>query len=343
MKLAKTEKPNVPEMDKETKASLAAIRKSHGDSSIVRLGDKPIIDIPCISTGSLGLDIALGGKGWPKGRIIEVYGPESGGKTTLCLHSIAEAQKVGRCALIDAEHALDPTWARRLGVNCDELLVCQPDNGEQALDIVSQLIDVKDISMIVIDSVAALVPKAELEGDIGDAHVGRQARMMSQAMRMMVAKIAHSSCVVIFINQIREKVGVMFGSPEVTPGGRALKFFASCRVDIRRTAALSEPGKDDDSGNKIGHRVKCKVVKNKIAPPFRETQFDLLYDRGIDRFGEIIDLGLQHKVLTRSGAWVKMGDEMIGQGRAKARDVIADNPVVLKDIESKLIPLLTQK
>jgi recombination protein RecA len=328
-------------MDKETQASIAAIRKTHGESAIIRLGDKPSVDIPCISTGSLGLDIALGGKGWPKGRIIEVYGPESGGKTTLCLHSIAQAQQFGRCALIDAEHAFDPTWARKLGLNCDELLVCQPDNGEQALHITSSLIDVKEISMIVIDSVAALVPKAELEGEIGDAHVGRQARMMSQAMRMMVGKIAHSNCVVIFINQIREKVGVMFGSPEVTPGGRALKFFASCRVDIRRIAAVTEGGKEDNS--KIGHRVRCKVVKNKIAPPFRESEFDLLYDRGIDRFGEIIDLGLQHKILARSGAWIKLGDEMIGQGRAKARDVIADNPVFASKIQEALLPIIGPK
>lgn len=314
----------------ETQAALAAINKTHGADSIIRLGDKPQVSIPCISTGSITLDVALGGKGLPKGRIVEVFGPESGGKTTLCLHAIAQAQKEGVCALIDAEHAFDPTWARKLGVNCDDLLVCQPDNGEQALDIASSLIGVKDVSMIVIDSVAALVPKAELDGDIGDAHVGRQARMLSQAMRMMCGKIHDSGVVVVFINQIREKIGVMFGSPETTPGGRALKFFSSCRIDIRRIGSLG------DDKVKVGHRVRCKVVKNKIAPPFREGEFDLLYDRGIDRNGELIDLGLQYKILTRSGAWIKHGDAMIGQGRDNARNNVAEDAKLRSELESKV-------
>lgn len=321
-------------MNKETKASIAAIQKSHGKDCIVRLGDKPIVSIPCVSTGSLGLDIALGGRGLPKGRVIEVFGPESSGKTTLCLHAIAQAQKFGVCALIDAEHAFDPTWARKLGVNCDELLVSQPDNGEQALEIASSLVSVDEVSMVVIDSVAALTPKAELAGEIGDAHVGRQARMMSQAMRMMCGKIAHSSCVVIFINQIREKIGVQFGSPEVTPGGRALKFFSSCRIDIRRIG----PVKDGESI--VGHKVRCKVVKNKIAPPFREAEFDLLYSRGVDRFGELIDLGIEHKILTRAGAWIKFGDAHVGQGRPKAIDNISNDYELRKSIESALLPVL---
>jgi recombination protein RecA len=332
--LAKTEKTK-PEMT-ATQSAIAAINKTHGTDSVIRLGDKPRVSIPCISTGSLSLDIALGGKGWPRGRIIEVFGPESGGKTTMCLHSITQAQKFGVCALIDAEHAFDPTWARKLGVNCDELLVCQPDNGEQALAVASSLIDVKDVSMVVIDSVAALVPKAELEGEIGDSHVGRQARMMSQAMRMMTGKISNSGCVVIFINQIREKIGVMFGSPETTPGGRALKFFSSCRVDIRRTGMIGEKGDEDAGASKIGHKVRCKVVKNKVAPPFREGCFDLLYDRGIDRNGELIDIALQYKIITRSGAWFKYGDEMIGQGRDNARNRIAESKDLRAEIEAKI-------
>lgn len=314
----------------ETQAALAAINKIHGDDSIRRLGDKPAVAIPCISTGSISLDVALGGKGLPKGRIVEIFGPSSSGKTTSALHAIAEAQKHGVCALIDAEHAFDPTWARKLGVNCDELLVSQPDNGEQALSIAEALIQVKEVSMIVIDSVAALVPQKELDGDIGDAHVGLQARMMSQALRKMCGKIANSGVVVVFINQIREKIGVTWGSNETTPGGRALMFYSSIRIDVRKIGMLG------DDKAKIGHRVKFKIVKNKIAPPFRECEVDLLYDRGIDRNGELVDLGLQHKILTRSGAWYKYNDEYIGQGRDNARNRVAEDDVLRAELESKI-------
>lgn len=317
-------------MSKESKNSLDAILKVHGSESIMRLGDRPHVEIPCISTGSLSLDVALGGRGFPRGRIIEVFGPESSGKTTLCLHAISEAQKLGRCALIDAEHTFDPTWARKIGVDCDELLISQPDNGEQALQIATKLIELGDISMVVIDSVAALVPKAELEGEIGDAHVGRQGKMMSQAMRIMTPKIANSGTVVVFINQIRMKIGVMFGSPETTPGGRALPFSASCRIDIRRIGGVGE------TDNKIGNRVRCKVVKNKIAPPFKEAEFDLLYDRGIDRCGELIDLGLHHKLIVKSGSWIKFGDVMLGQGRENARAFIFEDDVIRADLSEKL-------
>ena len=317
-------------MDKETKASLAAIRKAYGSDCIMRLGDKPKVDVPCISTGSLSLDIALGGRGFPRGRIVEVYGPESSGKTTLCLHAISRAQEFGRCALIDAEHAFDPTWARRLGVDCEELLISQPDDGEQALGIATQLVESGNIPMLVIDSVAALVPRAELEGEIGDAHVGRQARMMSQAMRMMTGRIANSGTVVVFINQIRMKIGVMFGNPETTPGGRALAFSASCRVDIRKRKELSK------GDVKIGNRVHFKVTKNKIAPPYKEAEVDLLYDRGIDRYGELVDLAVEHKVLVVAGAWLKYGDKTLAQGRDKVRDMLAEDQDLAGELEGKI-------
>lgn len=322
-------------MNVETQSAIAAIQKAHGKSSIMLMGEKPIIDIPCISTGSLTLDLALGGRGFPRGRIIEVFGPESSGKTTLCLAAIAQAQKHGRCAIIDAEHALDPRWAKRLGVNTDEILLSQPDSGEEALGIAQKLVEIPEVSMIVIDSVAALVPRKELDGDIGDSHMGLQARMMSQAMRVLTARVNQNQTILIFINQIREKIGVMFGSPETTPGGRALKFAASCRVDIRRIKALGE-GTD-----KYGHRVRCKVVKNKVAPPFREAEFDLLYDRGVDRAGELIDLAIEHKVLQRAGAWLKLGDVMIGNGRDKARDNIENDDELRAQIEAKLQPIFS--
>jgi recombination protein RecA len=304
---------------KETKSALDAIKKEHGADSIMLLGDRPAVTVPCISTGSRSLDEALGGHGFPRGRIIEVFGPESSGKTTLCLHAIAEAQKFGRCAIIDAEHALDETWARKLGVDVAELLFCQPSSGEEALQIVSSLVDIPEISMIVVDSVAALVPQKELDGDIGDAHVGLQARLMSQAMRKLVGKVSHSGCVLVFINQIREKIGVMYGSPETTPGGRALKFYSSCRVDIRRVKALG------DDNAKSGHRARCKVVKNKIAPPLREAEFDILYGIGIDKAGELIDIALAKGLITRSGAFYRLGDEVIGQGRERARAAVMDD------------------
>jgi recombination protein RecA len=320
----------------ETKSALAAIHKEHGKASIMFMGDTPAIDIPCISTGSLSLDVALGGKGFPKGRIIEVFGPESSGKTTLCLHAIAEAQKHGLCAIVDAEHAMDPSWARKLGVNVDELLVAQPDNGEEALEITKKLVDTPEVSMIVVDSVAALVPKKELDGEIGDSHVGLQARMMAQAMRVLVPRINQTKTIVIFINQIRMKIGVMFGSPETTPGGQALKFAASCRVDIRRIKTIGE------GDAKTGHRVRAKVIKNKVAPPFREAEFDLLYDRGIDRNGEIIDLAVKHNLLTRSGAWLKLGETMVGNGRDKARDTIEQDTKLRSELEALLTPILNK-
>ncbi|MDD8021574.1 MAG: recombinase RecA [Paracoccaceae bacterium] len=317
---------------KALESALAQIERQFGKGSIMKLGkDNPATEIESTSTGSLGLDIALGIGGLPKGRIIEIYGPESSGKTTLTLHAIAEEQKKGGvCAFVDAEHALDPLYAKKLGVNLDELLISQPDTGEQALEIVDTLVRSGAVSMVVVDSVAALTPKAEIEGDMGDATVGAQARLMSQAMRKLTASIGRSNCMVIFINQIRMKIGVLFGSPETTSGGNALKFYASVRLDIRRIGAIK------DRDEVVGNQTRVKVVKNKVAPPFRQVEFDIMYGEGISKVGELIDLGVKASVVDKSGAWYSYGDERIGQGRENAKQFLRDHPDMAYEIEDKI-------
>jgi recombination protein RecA len=311
--------------------ALASIQKSHGEGSIMRMGDRNEAVVEGISTGSLGLDICIGGKGLPRGRVIEIFGPESSGKTTLTLHVVANAQRQGGvCAFIDAEHALDPQYAKRLGVDLDSLLISQPDNGEQALDICETLAKSGAVDVIVIDSVAALVPKAEIEGEMGDSFVGLQARLMSQALRKLTAVTAKSKTTLVFINQIREKIGVMFGSPETTTGGRALKFYSSVRIDIRRIGQIK------DGEEPIGARTKATVVKNKVAPPFKKCEFDILFNEGINRLGEVIDLGVETNFLKRSGTWISYGETRLGQGREKARDFLRENPTLAKEIEELL-------
>lgn len=314
------------------KTTLQQIEKTFGDGAIMPLGASQQLAIQGISTGSLSLDMALGGYGLPRGRIIEVFGPESSGKTTLALHVAAEAQKEGGiAAIIDAEHAFDPSWAKKLGVELDTLLVSQPGSGEEAMQICEMLVKSNAVDVIVVDSVAALVPRQELEGEIGDSHVGLQARLMSQAMRKLTGAIAKSKCVVIFINQIREKVGVMFGSPETTPGGRALKFYCSVRVDVRRTGALK------DGEEQVGQRVRAKIVKNKVAPPFRIAEFDMMHSNGISYEGDLLDLGTTHKVVDRSGSWFKYGDTYLGQGKEKARNFLIENPEVADEIRQGVL------
>ncbi len=320
-------------MDKQKalESALSQIERSFGKGSIMRLGDAPKMDIEATSTGSLGLDIALGIGGLPKGRIIEIYGPESSGKTTLALHAIAEEQaKGGVCAFVDAEHALDPSYARKLGVDLDELLISQPDAGEQALEITETLVRSGAVSMIVVDSVAALTPKSELEGDMGDAQVGAQARLMSQAMRKLTGTISRTNCMVIFINQIRMKIGVMFGSPETTTGGNALKFYSSVRLDIRRIGALK------DRDEVVGNATRVKVVKNKVAPPFKQVEFDIMYGEGISKMGELIDLGVKAGIVEKSGSWFSYGDERIGQGRENAKTFLKENRKMALEIEDKI-------
>ncbi len=321
-------------MDKQKalESALAQIERSYGKGSIMKLGARdPAMDIEAVSTGSLGLDIALGIGGLPKGRVIEVYGPESSGKTTLALHVIAEEQKKGGiCAFVDAEHALDPAYARKLGVNVDDLYISQPDAGEQALEITDTLVRSGAISVVVVDSVAALTPKSELEGDMGDAQVGAQARLMSQAMRKLTASISKSKCMVIFINQIRMKIGVMFGSPETTTGGNALKFYSSVRLDIRRIGAIK------DRDEVVGNSTRVKVVKNKVAPPFRQVEFDIMYGEGISKMGELIDLGVKAGVVEKSGAWFSYGDQRIGQGRENAKQFLRENSDIAWEIEDKI-------
>ncbi|MEY4696002.1 MAG: recombinase RecA [Pseudomonadota bacterium] len=322
------------EMDKQKalESALAQIERQFGKGSIMKLGaDNAVMDIEATSTGSLGLDIALGIGGLPQGRIIEIYGPESSGKTTLTLHVVAEQQKKGGvCAFVDAEHALDPQYAKKLGVNLDELLISQPDTGEQALEIVDTLVRSGAVSLIVVDSVAALVPKAEIEGDMGDMQMGSQARLMSQAMRKLTASIGRSNCMVIFINQIRMKIGVMFGSPETTTGGNALKFYASVRLDIRRIGSIKE--KDEV----VGNSTRVKVVKNKVSPPFKQVEFDIMYGEGISKTGELIDIGVKAGVVEKSGAWYSYGDERIGQGRENAKLFLKQNPAIADEIEDKI-------
>ena len=314
---------------KALESALGLIERNYGSGSIMRLGDNTTIDIEAISTGSLGLDIALGIGGLPKGRIIEIYGPESSGKTTLALHVVASAQKSeGVCAFVDAEHALDPVYAKNLGVDVDKLLVSQPDGGEQALEIADTLIRSGAVDVLVVDSVAALVPKAELEGDMGDTHVGLQARLMSQALRKLTSSIAKSNCMLIFINQIRMKIGVMFGSPETTTGGNALKFYSSVRLDIRRIGAIK------DKDQIVGNQTRVKVVKNKVAPPFKITEFDILYGEGISKEGEIIDIGVSRGVVEKSGSWYSFNGNRIGQGRENAKKYLIENKEISDEIES---------
>ena len=318
--------------EKALDTALAQIEKQFGKGSVMRMGSKETMKVDAISTGSLSLDIALGIGGLPRGRIIEIFGPESSGKTTLSLHCIAEAQKKGgTVAFIDVEHALDPVYAEAVGVNVDELLVSQPDTGEQALEITEALVRSCAIDAIVIDSVAALVPKAEIEGEMGDSHVGLQARLMSQALRKLTSSISKSNCVAIFINQLREKVGVMFGNPEVTPGGRALKFYSSVRIDIRKGEAIKV------DGEVIGSHTKVKVVKNKIAPPFKEAEFDIMYGKGISKEGEIVDLGVRADVIKKSGAWFSYGDRRLAQGRDKVKDLIKNDPELAAELEAKIM------
>ncbi len=318
--------------NKALETALSQIEKTFGKGSIMKLGDTQNAEsIEAISTGSLGLDVALGIGGIPKGRIIEIYGPESSGKTTLTLHIVAEAQKKGgTCAFIDAEHALDPVYAKKLGVNIDNLLISQPDTGEQALEIADTLVRSGAIDVIVVDSVAALVPKAELDGEMGDSHMGLQARLMSQALRKLTGSISRTNCTIIFINQIRMKIGVMFGNPETTTGGNALKFYASVRMDIRRIGAIKE------KEEVIGNQTRVKVVKNKVAPPFRQVEFDIMYGEGISKMGEIIDLGVKANIIEKSGSWFSYDSQRIGQGKENARQFLKDNPKIAAEIEKKI-------
>ena len=328
-----TVQPPAPASDKQKalETAMAQIERAYGKGSIMRLGDNTRVVVEGIPTGSLALDVALGIGGVPRGRIIEIYGPESSGKTTLALHIVAEAQKRGgEAAFIDAEHALDPTYARALGVNIDNLLIAQPDTGEQGLEICEALVRSGALDVIVVDSVAALVPRAEIEGDMGDAHVGLLARLMSQALRKLAGSIAKTNCVVIFINQLREKVGVMYGNPEVTTGGRALKFYSSVRIDVRRIEAIKE------GGQVVGNRTRAKVVKNKVAPPFREAEFDIMYGEGISKYGEMVDLAVKLDVIQKSGSWFSMGEERIGQGRDAVKQYFRDNPEISDRVEEEI-------
>jgi recombination protein RecA len=323
---------NLLENSAELRNTVAAIEKEFGEGAIMPLGAESDRRIEGISTGSLSLDMALGGQGVPRGRVIEIFGPESSGKTTLALHVVAQAQKAGGiAAFIDAEHAIDPSWAKKLGVDLETLLVSQPGHGEEAMHITEMLVKSNAVDVIVVDSVAALVPKKELDGEIGDSHVGLQARLMSQSMRKLTGAIAKSKTTVIFINQIREKIGVMFGSPETTPGGRALKFYASCRIDVRRIGQLK------DGEEVVGQRVRTKVVKNKVAPPFRVAEFDMMHKDGISYEGDILDLGAEQKVIGRTGAWFRYGELQLGQGKEKARVFLKENPQITAEIREKIM------
>jgi recombination protein RecA len=312
-------------------AAVSQIERAFGKGSIMKMGQKSAVEIEVIPTGSLGLDLGLGIGGLPRGRIVEIYGPESSGKTTLALHAVAEAQKRGgACAFIDAEHALDPIYARKLGVNLDDLLISQPDNGEQALEIADTLVRSGAIDVLVVDSVAALVPRAEIEGEMGDSHVGLQARLMSQALRKLTGSVSKSNCMIIFINQIRMKIGVMFGNPETTTGGNALKFYASVRLEIRRVGAIKE--RDEV----VGNQTRVKVVKNKLAPPFRVVDFDIMYGEGVSKTGELIDLGVKANLVEKSGSWFSYNGTRIGQGRENAKQYLRDNPKVAEEIEAQI-------
>jgi recombination protein RecA len=331
------EKTNInKEKLKALQLTMDKIDKSYGKGSIMRMGDKAIEEIPTISSGSIGLDAALGVGGFPKGRIIEIYGPESSGKTTLAIHAIAEAQKAGGiAAIIDAEHAFDPYYAKKLGVNIDELLISQPDNGEQALEIADNLIRSGAIDIIVIDSVAALTPKAEIEGDMGDSRMGLQARLMSQALRKLTANISKTRTCCVFINQLREKIGVMFGNPETTTGGNALKFYASVRLDIRRIGQIK------DGEEATGNHTRVKIVKNKVAPPFKKAEFDIMFGEGISKTGEIVDLGVEVEIIKKSGSWFSYGETKLGQGRESVKNLLKDNPELAQELETKILQKLT--
>lgn len=321
---------------KALQLTMEKIDKTYGKGSIMRMGDKVADDVPAISSGSIGLDVAMGVGGYPKGRIIEIYGPESSGKTTLAIHAIAEAQKAGGiAAIIDAEHAFDPSYAKRLGVDTDELLISQPDNGEQALEIADNLIRSGAIDIIVIDSVAALTPKAEIEGDMGDSKMGLQARLMSQALRKLTANISRTKTCCIFINQLREKIGVMFGNPETTTGGNALKFYASVRLDIRRIGSIK------DGEESTGNHTRVKVVKNKVAPPFKKAEFDIMYGDGISKTGEIVDLGVELNIIKKSGSWFSYGETKLGQGRESVKSLLKDNQELAIELETKIMEALT--
>ena len=322
---------------KALQTALAQIEKNFGKGTVMRLGDKPEMNVDAIPTGSLALDAALGIGGVPKGRIIEIYGPESSGKTTLALHILAEAQKMGgEVAFVDAEHALDPVYAAALGVDTDNMLVSQPDTGEQALEITDALVRSGAVDAVVVDSVAALVPKQEIEGEMGDTFVGLQARLMSQALRKLAGTISKTNCVVIFINQLRMKIGVMYGNPETTTGGNALKFYSSVRLDVRRVESIKE------GGNVIGNKTRVKVVKNKVAPPFREAFFDIMYGQGISKWGELVDLAVQMEIVQKSGSWFSMGDERIGQGKDSVKAFLLANPDIAEDVEAKVRANLIQ-
>jgi recombination protein RecA len=330
-------KPSLEKL-KALQLAMDKIEKDHGKGTIMKMGDSKVEDMPVISSGSLGLDIALGVCGYPRGRVIEIYGPESSGKTTLAIHAIAEAQKAGGiAAIIDAEHAFDRAYAEKLGVITDELLISQPDNGEQALEIADQLIRSSAVDIVVIDSVAALTPKAELEGDMGDSKMGLQARLMSQALRKLTANINKTNTTCIFINQLREKIGVMFGNPETTTGGNALKFYASIRLDIRKIGQL----KDGDEA--IGNQTRVKVVKNKVAPPFRKAEFDIMFGEGISKTGEILDLGVEYGIIKKSGSWFSYGDTKLAQGRDASKGIIKDNPELAAELETKIVAAIKAK
>ncbi|HWE90686.1 MAG TPA: recombinase RecA [Pseudonocardiaceae bacterium] len=320
-----------PDKGKALELALAQIDKQHGKGSVMRLGERPYAPIEVIPTGSIALDVALGIGGLPRGRVVEIYGPESSGKTTVALHAVANAQKAGGiAAFIDAEHALDPDYAKKLGVDTDALLVSQPDTGEQALEIADMLIRSGALDILVIDSVAALVPRAEIEGEMGDAHVGLQARLMSQALRKITGALSNSGTTAIFINQLREKVGVFFGSPETTTGGKALKFYASVRLDVRRIETLK------DAGDAVGNRTRVKVVKNKVSPPFKQAEFDILYGHGISREGSLIDMGVEHGILRKSGAWYTYEGDQLGQGKENARRFLLENQDVANEVEKRI-------
>lgn len=336
-KMEEVKKPSLEKL-KALQLAMDKIEKDHGRGTIMKMGDNKVEEVAVIPTGSLGLDIALGVGGYPRGRVIEIYGPESSGKTTLAIHAIAEAQKAGGiAAIIDAEHAFDRSYADKLGVNTDELLISQPDNGEQALEIADQLIRSSAVDIVVIDSVAALTPKAELEGDMGDSKMGLQARLMSQALRKLTANINKTNTTCIFINQLRDKIGVMFGNPETTTGGNALKFYASVRLDIRRVSQL----KDGDEA--IGNQTRVKVVKNKVAPPFRKAEFDIMFGEGISKTGEILDLGVEYGIIKKSGSWFSYGETKIAQGRDASKNVIKDNPDLAAELEAKIVEAIKTK
>jgi len=330
-------KPNENKL-KALQLAMEKIEKDHGKGTIMKMGDTKVEEIEVIPSGSVGLNIALGIGGYPRGRVIEIYGPESSGKTTLAIHAIAEAQKMGGiAAIIDAEHAFDRFYAEKLGVNIDELLISQPDNGEQALEIADQLIRSSAVDIVVIDSVAALTPKAELEGDMGESKMGLQARLMSQALRKLTANINKTNTTCIFINQLRDKIGVTYGSPETTTGGNALKFYSSVRLDIRRVTQL----KDGDTI--LGNQTRVKVVKNKLAPPFRKTEFDIMFGEGISRVGEIVDLGVEHGIVKKAGSWYSYGDTKLGQGRDAVKNLLRDNPELAEELETKIAAVLQEK